>query len=149
MKIERIEEYVKRALAVATLAFITVLPCFVGFWVLVEILQDPFNARPVLFPVLAVCSFSAYFLMVLIWRAITWSTPRKDGGLVPPAVMYFFPAATFSLFAVSAIIGFSTGHYFNGARLVAAAVGILMLALMIRRRSIQSRISSSKKSGSM
>ena len=139
MKIERIEEYLKRALAVAILAFISILPCFVGFWVLVEILQDPLNARPVLFPVLAVCSLSAYFLVVLIWRAITWSTPRKDGGLVPPAVMYTFLAASFSLFAYSAIIGFSTGHYLSGVRLVAAAVGIVTLALMIHRRSIRTK----------
>ena len=139
MKIERAEEYLKRALAIAILAFITILPCFIGFWVLVEILQDPFNARPVLFPVLAVCSLSAYFLVVLIWRAITWSTPRKDGGLVPPAVMYLFLAAFFCFFAYSAIIGFSTGDYLSGGKLVAAAVGSVTLALMIRRRSIQSK----------
>jgi hypothetical protein len=104
-------EVIFRLLSAALLGFFAFAPIYVGFGSIAVVVAEPQKFDLFFVMVVVVCALLAYFLLLLAYRAATGRGRKKDGALLPPAVM----ASFFALFALCgvaiAVYGVWEGHW--------------------------------------
>ena len=118
-----------RLFLAALLGFFAFAPCYIAFWTLIEIAKAPLSTPWEALVALAVCIPLAYFVLLLVYRAVTWQGRVADGGLLPPLAMLAF-AVIFALLGAGSL-GFTVwrGEYLKSL----LAIGYLAAAIPVVR----------------
>ena len=76
-----------RFFCAALLGFFAFVPIYVGVGAIAVVVAEPQKFDLFFVVVVVICALLAYFLLLLTYRAATGRGRKKDGALLPPAVM--------------------------------------------------------------
>jgi hypothetical protein len=121
-------QFVIRVFSALILGFFSIILWYGVFGTIFHVVEEPKDASLVVFAFLAVGIPIAYFLLLIAWRALTNSSSRTDGGLLPPFAIQVF-AICYGGIALFGLVGnLYGGHYLRalgGLAFVAIAVGVV------------------------
>lgn len=118
-------EIALRWFGAAILAFFAYVPLYVCYGMLEVIYQEPHKFDWFFVLAFGTCAALAYFLCLLVFRAASGRGRKKDGHLLPPAVL----AAFFVLFALVGVAGVVFGIWQGKIQAVFGGIAYVMLIL--------------------
>lgn len=111
----------------ALLGVFAFAPCYIAFWVVVEIAKAPLSTPVDALVGLGICIPLAYVLLLLAYRALTWRGRDSDDGLLPSIAMLALAILLLIVGVPGLVLTLSRGEYAWSL----AAIGYMAAAIPV------------------
>ena len=132
-----------RVFYASLLGIFAFVPSYIVVGVFPSFIKESLSGSVVEYAILAFCITAAYVLWLLSWRALTWSTSRNDGGLLPPWSMKVLSSCFGVVGAVIVIFSIYMDEYYKiipgVAYMVAASFVFTMQSKRVNKSNQQER----------